>query len=54
MIPYVVATKKTTKTQSASVDSTGVKKKRKIVRRLVDSMYIDEDGAMGITLPLLL
>ena len=50
MIPYIVATKKITKTQSESVDSTGAKKKRKIVKRLVDNMYIDEDGSMGILL----
>jgi len=35
-------------TQSAAVTNpAGTKKRRKIVRRLVDKMYVDEDGSMG-------
>ena len=32
--------------ETQSVDTTGAKK-RKTVRRLVDKMFIDDDGSMG-------
>lgn len=40
---------------SAAVKDPAVtKKKRKIVRKLVNKMYIDEDGSMGKSMSLLL
>lgn len=42
MIPIcAVVTNKISETQSVNV------KKRKVVRKLVDKMYVDDDGSMG-------